>query len=150
MQTTTSSTNVDKTGVGTIFLCTSTSRVLLNLRAPYKTFSLCWSLWGGMMEGDETPKETLLRELTEEMGTVPDIERFYPFDIYESKDGNFRYYTFVCVVDKEFTPEINKEAVGYAWTKLGVWPKPMHTGAKISFCNKKALEKMQMILDQHQ
>jgi 8-oxo-dGTP pyrophosphatase MutT (NUDIX family) len=139
----------EKTGVGAIFLCSKTSRVMLNLRAPYKTHSLCWSLWGGMMESGETPKETLLRELDEEIGFVPDIEKFYPFDIYESKDGHFRYYTFVCVVDSEFTPDINQEAVGYAWTKLGVWPKPMHSGAKQSLCKKKSVEKLHMILEQH-
>jgi len=140
---------VEKTGVGCIFLCSSSDRVLLNLRAPYKTHSLCWSLWGGMTEGNETPKETLLRELGEEMGYVPDIEKFYPFDIYESKDKHFRYYTFVCVVPEEFTPEINKEAVGYAWTKLGIWPKPMHAGARVSLTKRKSVERLHMILEEH-
>lgn len=139
----------NKTGVGTLFICSATDRVLLNLRAPYKSHSLCWSLWGGMMEEDEIPKDTLLRELDEEMGFIPDINKIYPFDIYESKDKHFRYYTFVCVVDEEFTPDINKEAVGYAWTKLGIWPKPMHAGAKTSFCKKKSLDKLRIILDQH-
>lgn len=138
-----------KVGVGTLFLCSSTDRVLLNLRSPYKTHSLCWSLWGGMTEGAEIPKETLLRELTEEIGFVPDIKKFYPFDIYESADKHFRYYTFVCVVDNEFVPNINKEAVGYAWTNIGIWPKPMHQGARKSFCNNKALDKLNIILSQH-
>lgn len=139
-----------KTAVGTLFLCAQTARVLLNLRSTYKTHSLCWSLWGGMTEDcDKLPKDTLFRELTEEMGFVPDIEKIYPFDIYESKDGHFRYYTFVCVVDEEFVPVLNEEAVGYSWTKLGIWPKPMHEGARNSFCKKKALVKLQMILDQH-
>lgn len=142
-------TTVEKTGVGALFVCSKTARVMLNLRAPYKTHSLCWSLWGGMTENDETPKETLLRELEEEMGIVPEISRIYPFDIYESKDKHFRYYTFVCVVDEEFTPNINKEAVGYAWTKLGVWPKPMHAGARTSLCKAKSVEKLKMIIEQH-
>lgn len=140
---------LEKTGVGTLFVCPSTERVLLNLRAPYKTHSLCWSLWGGMSELNETPKDTLLRELSEEMGYVPNIAKMYPFDIYESKDKHFRYYTFVCVVSDEFIPDINKEAVGYAWTKLGVWPKPMHAGAKTSFCKAKAVDKLKIIIDQH-
>ena len=102
-----------------------------------------------MSEDNEIPKETLFRELYEEMGAIPDIDRIYPFDIYESKNKKFRYYTFVCIVDSEFTPNINKEAVGYAWTMLGIWPKPMHTGAKNSFCNDKAMEKLIIIIDQH-
>lgn len=98
---------------------------------------------------DVLPKDTLFRELKEEMGFVPDITKIYPFDIYESKDKNFRYYTFVCVVDEEFVPVLNNESAGYGWFNFGVWPKPMHEGARISFCKKKAMAKLQMILDQH-
>lgn len=140
----------EKIGVGTIFISSDTSKVLLNLRAVHKTHSLCWSLWGGMRENNEIPKETLFRELEEEMGFVPDIAKIYPFDIYESKDKHFRYYSFVCVVDQEFIPQLNNESAGYAWTDLGVWPRPMHQGARISFCKPKAMDKLQMILDQHQ
>lgn len=135
---------------GTIFLSRKTGRVLLNLRAPYKSYKLTWSLWGGMMEAGETPKQCLLREFNEEMGFVPDIDKIYPFDIYESADGRFKYYSFICVVDSEFNPELNNESVGYCWTKLGVWPKPMHSGAKETLCNKKSLDKLKTILSQHQ
>jgi ADP-ribose pyrophosphatase YjhB (NUDIX family) len=140
----------EKIGVGTIFISSVTKRILLNLRAPYKTHSLCWSLWGGMVENNETPKEGLLRELEEEMGFVPDITRIYPFDIYQSKDKHFKYYSFVCVIEDEFVPILNKESAGYCWIDLGNWPKPMHQGAKISFCNSKAIEKLKLILNQHQ
>lgn len=146
---TTSTILPEKTGVGTIFLSIKTHRVLLNLRAAHKTHSMCWSLWGGMMEHGEQPKESLLRELTEEMGFVPDIERIYPFDVYQSKDKHFKYYSFVCIVDDEFVPELNHESCGYAWVDLGSWPKPMHQGAKISFCNEKACDKLNLILGQH-
>lgn len=138
-----------KIGVGTIFISTKTNRVLLNLRAPHKTHSMCWSLWGGMMESGEQPKDALLRELTEEMGFVPEIEKIYPFDIYQSKDGHFKYYSFVCIVVDEFVPELNHESCGYCWINLGDWPKPMHQGARISFCNTKALDKIRIILSQH-
>lgn len=139
----------DKTGVGTLFVSTKTNRVLLNLRAPHKTHSMCWSLWGGMVEEGEQPKEALLRELTEEMGFVPDIEKIYPFDVYQSKDKHFKYYSFVSVVVDEFVPELNIESCGYAWIDLGQWPKPMHQGAKISFCSLKAIDKIRIILSQH-
>lgn len=138
-----------KIAVGALIISSGTNRVLLNMRAPHKSFKFNWSLWGGMMEEGEIPKDTLLREISEEIGFVPDIEKIYPFDIYESRDKSFRYYTFVCVVKKEFLPEINDEAVGYAWTKLGVWPRPMHRGAASSFCKPKAVDKLKMIIDQH-
>lgn len=139
-----------KEACGTIFISKNTGRVLLNLRAPNKTFQLKWSLWGGMMEGNETPKECLLREMSEEMGFIPDINKIYPFDIYESDDKNFRYYSFICVVDDEFNPILNDESVGYSWCKLGIWPKPMHEGARITLCNDESLKKLRLILAQYE
>ena len=147
--TTTHNILADKTGVGTIFVSTKTRRVLLNLRAPHKTHSMCWSLFGGMVENGEQPKDALLRELTEEIGFVPDIEKIYPFDVYQSKDKHFKYYSFVSVVVDEFIPELNQESCGYAWIDLGQWPKPMHQGAKISFCSVRAVDKICVILSQH-
>lgn len=102
-----------------------------------------------MIEGKETPKETLLRETREEVGFIPDIDKIYPFDIYESQAKDFRYYTFICVVKDEFVPMINKEAVGYTWVNLGTWPKPMHIGARNTLCSKKALALLEIILEQH-
>lgn len=139
----------EKTGVGTLFISIKTKRTLLNLRAPHKTHSMCWSLWGGMIEGHEQPKDALLRELREEMNFVPDIEKIYPFDVYQSKDKHFKYYSFISIVSDEFIPELNNESCGYCWVDLFVWPKPMHQGAKISFCNLKAEERIKMILSQH-
>lgn len=143
------SRTTNKIGVGTIFVSTKTSRVLLNLRAPHKTHGMCWSLWGGMMEEGEQPKESLLRELTEEMGFVPDIEKIYPFDVYQSKDTHFKYYSFVCIVADEFVPELNHESCGYCWIDLGEWPKSMHQGARVSFCNSRAVSKIKTMLSQH-
>jgi len=139
----------NKVGVGTLIISTKTSRVLLTLRAPHKTHAQQWSLFGGMVEEGEQPKEALLRELTEEMGFVPEIERIYPFDVYQSKDKHFKYFSFIIVVEDEFIPELNDESCGYCWINLGEWPKPMHQGAKISFCNQKALERIKLILSQH-
>lgn len=139
----------NKTAVGTIFVSVKTRRILLNLRAPHKTHAQQWSLWGGMIEDGEQPKEALLRELREEMDSVPDIEKIYPFDVYQSKDKHFKYYSFVCIVEDEFIPILNNESCGYCWIDLGQWPRPMHQGAKISFCNKKAEDRIKMILSQH-
>ena len=139
----------EKTAVGTIFVSTKTNRVLLNLRAQHKTHSQQWSLWGGMTENGEQPKDALLRELSEEMNFIPDIEKIYPFDTYQSRDKHFRYYSFVCVVVDEFIPELNHESCGYCWIDLGCWPRPMHQGARISFCNIRAEDRLKMILSQH-
>ncbi len=138
----------NKNGVGVLIISRKTNRVLLNMRAPYKTHAMTWSLWGGMIENNEQPKDALLRELTEEIGFIPDIERIYPFDIYQSKDKHFKYISFIAIVEDEFIPILNQESCGYCWINLGNWPKPMHQGAKISFCNEKAIERIKLTLSQ--
>lgn len=140
---------LEKIAIGALFYSISSNRMLFNLRADTKSFGQCWSLWGGMSENNELPIETLKRELTEEMGFVPDIIKIYPFDIYESKDQHFRYYSFVCIVTNEFVPVLNEESDGYAWLNYLSWPKPMHTGAKKSFLTKKGIEKLELIVSQH-
>lgn len=138
-----------KMACGALFLCYKTNRILMNLRASHKTHNLSWSLWGGMLENNETPKDCLLREIKEEIGFIPDIAKIYPFDIFESRDELFKYYSFVCVVENEFIPDLNDESDGYCWTTIGIWPKPMHKGARITLCNKKAIEKLNLIKEQH-
>lgn len=101
------------------------------------------------MEENESPKSALMRELTEEMGFIPEIEKIQPFDVYQSADGHFKYFSFVCLVEEEFVPTLNAESAGYCWVNLGEWPKPMHQGAKISFCNNKALAKLKAILKEY-
>ncbi len=141
--------STNKVGIGALFVSVRTNRILLNMRAPHKTHAMQWALFGGMVEKDEQPKDALLREMSEEMNFIPDIEKLYPFDVYQSRDKHFKYYSFVAVVKDEFIPELNSESCGYCWMDLGEWPKPMHQGAKISFCNLKAIDKIRLMLSQH-
>lgn len=138
-----------KTAVGTLFVSSETGRVLFNLRAPHKTHSMCWSLWGGMVEAGEQPKDALIRELSEEMGFLPEIEKTYPFDVYQSKDNHFKYYSFVSIVKEEFIPILNAESCGYAWIELGQWPRPLHQGARASFCDQKSVSKIKQLLKEN-
>lgn len=115
---------------GTLFYSIKTHRVLMQLRSKTCSYPLTWSLWGGKQERNERPVETLLREVREEMGSTPEILKIYPLHKYISKDGEFEYNSFCCVVDNEFVPVLNNESAGYAWIEPGLWPKPLHNGAK--------------------
>lgn len=138
-----------KVGAGALFISSDTGQALFALRAPYKTHRLTWSLWGGMVEAGEYPNEAVKRECVEEMGFLPMITHMYPFNIYESQDKAFRYYTFVAIVEEEFIPQLNQEAVGYAWVKAGTWPRPMHIGAQKTLCSKKGRDLLDVILAEH-
>lgn len=134
---------------GVIFLALDTKRCLLQLRNSDKKFRHTWGFFGGLCEKGETPFQTLERELTEEIGFMPELAKLNPLDIYESKDKNFYYYSFAAVVEKEFHPALNDESAGYAWVNIGNWPEPLHQGAKVTLKHNKGTHKLLQILDFH-
>jgi mutator protein MutT len=137
------------TAAGVVFLAKDTGRCLLQLRNSDKRFKNTWGFWGGIIERGETPYECIQRELTEEIGFVPELTKLNPIDVYQSKDKNFYYYSFVAVVDKEFIPKLNGESAGYAWVDIGVWPQPLHNGARLTLNKNGGTDKLQTILKIH-
>jgi hypothetical protein len=80
---------------------------------------------------------------------MPQLEKLNPIDVYQSRDKNFLYYSFVAVVEKEFSPTLNRESAGYAWVDIGQWPRPLHQGAKITLGTNGGTDKLHTILDIH-
>ena len=136
-------------GVGALFLSVKTNRVLLQFRNSDKRHKHTWGFWGDIVENGESPYEALKREVKEELGIVPDINKLNPIDVYQSKDKNFMYYSFVAVIDEEFLPNLNGESCGYAWVNIGNWPKPLHEGARATLLYNKGRDKLQTILELH-
>jgi mutator protein MutT len=137
------------TAAGVVFLAKDTGRCLLQLRNSDKRFKNTWGFWGGMIERGETPYECIQRELEEEIGFVPELKKLNPIDVYQSKDKNFYYYSFVAVVNNEFIPKLNGESAGYAWVDIGVWPQPLHNGARLTLNKNGGTDKLQTILKIH-
>jgi len=132
-----------------LFLSRQTGRVLFQLRNSDKRQKHTWGFWGGIIEKGETPYECIQRELKEELGIIPDIAKLNPIDIYQSKDKNFMYYSFVAIVDDEFIPILNDESAGYAWVNIGQWPRPLHEGARSTLGRNKGVDKLYTILEIH-
>lgn len=133
-------------GVGAIFLCLKSKRILLQQRSKNVSHSGTWAFWGGKAEDNEKPIDTLHRELTEEMGKIPSFQKVYPLHIFKSDKNGFNYITFVITVDREFVPDLNNESSGYCWINIGSWPKPLHNGAKLVFYDKSCIKKINTIL----
>ena len=135
------------TAAGVLFLAKDTGRCMLQLREGNKRFNHTWGFWGGIIERGETPYECIQRELDEEIGFVPELQKLNPLDVYQSKDKNFYYYSFAAVVDKEFSPTLNEESSGYAWIDIGRWPQPMHQGARATLNRNVGTDKLHRILE---
>jgi 8-oxo-dGTP pyrophosphatase MutT (NUDIX family) len=131
---------------GGIFLALNTNRICLQLRSDECSYPGTWSFWGGKSEENETPVETLIREIQEEAGDVPEILKVYPLHKYTSRDKNFIYNSFVLTVKDEFIPVLNAESDGYAWTSLDHLPKPLHLGVKNILKSKTVLKKLDTIM----
>ena len=121
------------TAAGVLFLAKDTGRCLFQLRKAEKRFKNTWGFWGGTLNRNETPYECIQRELKEEIGFVPELQKLNPIDVFQSKDKKFYYYSFVYLVEEEFLPpKLNGESCGYAWVNIGNWPQPLHNGAKVT------------------
>ena len=129
---------------GALFYAKSTQRFLLLHRANGKKNNL-WGLVGGTNEGAETPFEGLQREITEEIGHLPEIKKTIPLESFISNDQKFLFHTYLCLVEDEFLPVLNDEHDGYAWVSFGQWPKPLHHGLRNTLTNKTNQNKLETV-----
>ena len=113
--------------VGVWFYSVDTQRYLYLMRNDPKHPG-AWGLPGGKIESGETIIQAIQRECEEELGSMPGYLKLVPLEKFTSADHGFAYHTFFCSVDKEFSPVLNSEHLGYAWIASGTWPKPMHPG----------------------
>jgi ADP-ribose pyrophosphatase YjhB (NUDIX family) len=129
---------------GALFYTLDTNRFLFLHRAQGKRKDV-WGLVGGTNEGIETPWEGLKREITEELGFLPEIRKILPLESFISSDSKFFFHTYLCVVKEEFVPKLNKEHNGYAWCSFTKWPKPLHHGLRNTLQSKINLNKLETV-----
>ena len=131
---------------GAIFYTLETKRFLFVRRANTKRDNVR-GLVGGTTEDKETPWEGLQREIKEEIGNVPNIKKTIPLETFVSNDTNFLFHTYLCIIDKEFIPQLNKEHDGYAWVSFNKWPRPLHFGLKNTLESKVNLRKLETLFE---
>ena len=88
---------------GGLFLSKDTKRFLFLLRNKGKT-AKTWGFVGGKKDPiDLTPYDTLTREIREEIGFLPNIEKLIPLEQYTSQDQKFNYNTYILYLDIQWT-----------------------------------------------
>ena len=130
---------------GALFYTLESKRFLFLHRTQSKSKNL-WGLVGGTNEDKETPYTGLLREIKEELGFQPEIQKSIPLETFVSSDEHFSFHTYLCVVKEEFIPKLNEEHDGYAWVNFGSWPKPLHNGLQNTIRSKINQNKLQTII----
>ena len=133
---------------GILFL-TPDERTLLLRRSGDSDHAGEWCLPGGTLEGDETAEQAAVRECEEEIGACPDGERAVlmhaiaeappPLASVDPVAGEVvlpstdpatqvAFTTFIQRVAAPFVPDLSEEHDGWAWTRIGGPPQPLHPG----------------------
>ena len=131
---------------GALFYAKNTGRFLLVQKARGKHEGT-WGLVGGTNKVGETPWEGLLREITEEIGSLPNIIKTIPIETFVSNDTVFNFHTYMCIIKDEFVPILSDEHCGWAWVTIDNAPKPLHQGLRNSFSSKTIRTKLQTVFD---
>lgn len=106
----------------------SQTRYYLQKRPPWADHGSTYSIPGGALHADESPREGALREAEEEIGNLPPYRPAYA---YADEHGGWAYHTVVVDVSDQFTPEGDKgyEHIDGGWyTEVEIKNLPLHPG----------------------
>jgi uncharacterized protein len=125
-----------KTGAGCFIFEKESKKLLLIKRSSFVPVSDTWGIPAGKSEENETPLDTVKRELQEEIGLDSSNIQFLLIHKNQTHIPRFEFYTFACVVDEEFVPTLNWESSDYLWASTDDLPEPLHWGVEQTLRNK--------------
>ncbi len=116
-----------RAAAGCIFLAKNTSRFCIVRRSSQVQHRGTWGTIGGAINPGEDPKTATMREAEEEVGyTYHQGDNLVLLDTFAS--GDFRYTTFLYIIENEFQARLNWEATNFGWFELNRLPAPLHFG----------------------
>lgn len=93
---------------------------------------------GGKLEPNETPEQTMLREIEEEIGSVATIQQFIGrFETRAANEENHLLVSYVYQVELAQTPKIDAEIAEMKWIDLDAdsqWLAPLTIEIVIPWC----------------
>lgn len=75
----------------------------------------CWCMFGGGSKEGETPKETILREIKEEIGLELDEVKLFKTHELENKEGKVMRYVYTSKLKKDIKDISLCEGAGFAF-----------------------------------
>lgn len=118
-----------KQGAGALIFCTGTGRFLLAKRGKKVQQPGTWSYPGGAIDENEDPKVACIRELEEETGFKKQfIKEITLLNMFVDHKSDFKYFTYLILVDNEFRITIDKETEKAGWYSPPKFPHPIHFG----------------------
>ncbi len=117
-----------------IILVNNEGKVLLQLRDSCHSYSGSWALFGGHIEGSETPEEALIREIKEEINytlkdykliketVIKDFGKAYWFygtidaelsELHLGEGDDFNFFTYDEILKLKLAPESKKALIEY-------------------------------------
>jgi len=128
---------------GAIIVAQDTGKLLFSLRSSKVTEPGTWAAFGGAIDGNEKPHETVKREVQEETQYTGPLH-LYPLLVF--KTDKFRYFNHLGIVPEQFTPALDHENDGYTWCEHNDLPSPLHPGIVTLFKHEPSIQIMSRIL----
>jgi len=135
-----------KQGAGCIIMAKDTGRICLPYRSAHVQEPNTWGTWGGAIDGNEDPAVAAKREVQEEAGYDGPV-KMVPLLLFQHSSG-FRYFNFLALVEREFTPQLNWETQTFDWVQFGEWPAPLHPGLKSLLNDSASIQTIKEYADQ--
>lgn len=77
-----------------------------------------WAFFGGLNEGEETPTQTFIREIQEELGVQLQESEVIPLCDYFNEEQNEWRYVFYVVSEKLKSEMVLREGADFDWIPL--------------------------------
>ena len=115
---------LDSFHIGVKAIITNSEGKVLLLERDHPIKKLYWDLPGGRVQKGESLKDTLIRELKEEIG-LDNISEFYPFAMVltdiripiREESAGLIFSIFKCNLSGTFHPILSTEHVNFEWLK---------------------------------
>jgi 8-oxo-dGTP diphosphatase len=127
-------------GVWAIIYCPSTGSFLFGKRSETVNKPGVWNFFGGHVDPGETPRQALLRELSEEAGIERSGEDLVHFGgISDDEIQGLGYvealrelHYYLLLADSEFAPRLNDEHSEFRWLKPNNLPHNLNRPSAIA------------------